>query len=451
MNPLIQSVSQFTWSVRDLLEEAYPEVWIQGEISNLAKPASGHLYFSLKDEKAQVRCALFRSDGVRLREQPVEGAAVVLRGKVSLYAARGDFQIIVDYMESAGEGELRRRFIQLKGKLESEGLFDPNHKRSVPDIPTTFGVITSPAGAALQDILSTLQRRFPSADVLLFPVSVQGSTAAGDIAHALHNSSRGPTCDCVIVARGGGSLEDLWAFNEEVVVRAIRQCRSPVVTGIGHETDVTLADFAADIRAATPTAAAETVTPDRAELIDGIEQLRIRLHLCSQRTFREKTQELDGSAGRLQHPLERIVSRWQLLANRQTRLLHSLDSVISQAEHTIDRAIQALRFTSPAHRISTLNHQHIELTDRIHRLGQRLTVPSLEKVIAEHRKLTLLNPIDTLGRGYAIVRNAVDGTILTQSTSVKAGDPIEAQLHKGWLRGTVTKTSQGSRVNKDKA
>ena len=256
MNPLIQSVTQFTWSVRDLLEEAYPEVWIQGEISNLAKPASGHLYFSLKDEKAQVRCALFRSDGVRLREQPVEGAAVVLRGKVSLYAARGDFQIIVDYMESAGEGELRRRFIQLKGKLESEGLFDPNHKRSVPDIPTTIGVITSPAGAALQDILSPLQRRFPSADVLLFPVSVQGSTAAGDIAHALHNSSRGPTCDCVIVARGGGSLEDLWAFNEEVVVRAIRQCRSPVVTGIGHETDVTLADFAADIRAATPTAAA---------------------------------------------------------------------------------------------------------------------------------------------------------------------------------------------------
>ena len=181
VHPLIQSVSQFTWSVRDLLEEAYPEVWIQGEISNLAKPASGHLYFSLKDEKAQVRCALFRSDGVRLREQPVEGAAVVLRGKVSLYAARGDFQIIVDYMESAGEGELRRRFIQLKGKLESEGLFDPNHKRSVPDIPTTIGVITSPAGAALQDILSTLQRRFPSADVLLFPVSVQGSTAAGDI------------------------------------------------------------------------------------------------------------------------------------------------------------------------------------------------------------------------------------------------------------------------------
>ena len=450
METLIQSVSQFAWSVRDLLEDTYPEVWIQGEISNLSKPPSGHLYFSLKDEKARVRCALFRSDRAHLREQPVEGAAVVLRGKVSLYAARGDFQIIVDYMESAGEGELRRRFVQLKDKLEAEGLFDPDHKRAVPEFPTTIGVITSQAGAALQDILITLQRRFPVAGIILFPVSVQGSTAAGDIVRALQNCSRGPACDSVIVARGGGSLEDLWAFNEETVVRAIRQCRSPVVTGIGHETDVTLADFAADIRAATPTAAAETVTPDRDDLLDEFEQLRNRAHLSIQRTFRERSQKLDGSAGRLQHPLERIFSRWQLLTNRQARLLHGLESVISRAERTIGRAIQTLQFTSPTHRISALNQLHVDLTNRIIRVGQKLTVTPLEKVVAEHRKLTLLNPVNTLGRGYAIVRNAVDGEILTQSTGVEVGDQIEAQLHRGWLAGTVTKTVQGTRVNKGK-
>ena len=451
MPPTIQSVSEFARSVRDLLEESYPEVWIQGEISNLAAPPSGHMYFSLKDEKAQVRCALFRNDRIRLREQPIEGAAVILRGKVSLYAARGDFQVIVDYVEPAGEGELRRRFEQLKTKLERQGLFDPIHKRPIPEIPITVGIITSASGAALRDILSTLQRRFPVTDVILFPVSVQGSSAVDDIVRAFRRVAQGPVCDSVILARGGGSLEDLWAFNEEAVVRAIRRCPSPVVTGVGHETDVTLADFAADIRAATPTAAAEAVSPDCGELLAEVGQFRSRARLAVQRALREHSQQLDVSTGRLQHPLERIASRWQFLLNRQTRLSSHLVAAIHRAERNLNQAVQALQLSSPTRRIMASKMQHADLADRIIRLGVKLTVRPNEKVMAELDRLRLLNPINTLGRGYAIVRDAQDGSILTRASTVAAGDSIEAQLHHGWLKGTVVETGGDPATQKDKA
>ena len=450
MAPTIQSVSEFARSVRGLLEESYPEVWIQGEISNLATPQSGHMYFSLKDEKAQVRCALFRNDRTRLREQPAEGAAVILRGKVSLYAARGDFQIIVDYVEPAGEGELRRRFEQLKTKLKREGLFDSSHKRPIPEIPITIGIITSISGAALRDILSTLQRRFPVADVILFPVSVQGTRAVDDIARAFRQVAQGPTCDSVILARGGGSLEDLWAFNEETVVRAIRCCPSPVITGIGHETDVTLADFAADTRAATPTAAAETASPDSSELLAEVGQFRGRTRLAAQRILRENAQQLDLSTGRLQHPRQRITSRWQLLLSRQTRLSSHAGAAIHRAERNLNHAVQALQLNSPTRRLMAFKMQHTDLAGRIIRLGIKLTVRPNEKVMGELSRLTLLNPINTLGRGYAIVRDAVDGSILTRASTVAAGDSIEAELHHGWLKGTVVETGGDPTTQKDK-
>ncbi|MCK5920577.1 MAG: exodeoxyribonuclease VII large subunit, partial [Methylococcales bacterium] len=286
------SVSEFTRSIRELLEESYPEVWVRGEISNLATPRSGHAYFSLKDEDSQVRCALFRTHRLRLTLPLEEGTAVLIRGKPSIYLGRGDFQMIVDYVEPAGEGELRRRFEQLKAELERQGLFDENIKRALPSIPNKIGVITSPTGAAVHDILTTLERRFPMANVLVLPVAVQGDNAFPAIVNALNQIRQIRSCEIVILARGGGSLEDLWAFNEATIVHAIRACPVPVVTGIGHETDFTLADFAADFRAATPTAAAEAVTPDRNELSARLAGLGNRISLTMLRILQDRGQQL---------------------------------------------------------------------------------------------------------------------------------------------------------------
>ena len=275
---------------RMLIERGFPALWLEGEISNYSRPSSGHWYFSLKDEQAQLRCAMFRQRNLLTKLVPKDGVHVLVRGRLSLYEPRGEYQFIVDHIEVAGEGALRQKFEVLKAKLAAEGLFDLARKRTLPKCPTRIGVVTSPTGAAVRDVLNVLRRRYPSIPVLIYPVPVQGNEAAPRIAEMLGLVSRRAECDVLILARGGGSLEDLWPFNEEVVARAIAACKVPIVSGVGHEVDFTIADFVADLRAPTPSAAAELVVPDCSERIRVLEQQARRMRACWQRKLSDSQQ-----------------------------------------------------------------------------------------------------------------------------------------------------------------
>lgn len=391
----IYTVSRLNQDARALLEGEFPILWVEGEVSNLSRPSSGHLYFSLKDARAQIRCALFQNRALLFRDCPRNGQHVLARGRVSLYEPRGDFQLIVEYVEEAGTGALRRAYDELRFKLEREGLFAPERKRPLPRFPHRIGVITSPTGAAIRDVLITLRRRCPSLPVLLYPVPVQGDGAAEEIARAIRRASERRDCDVLLLARGGGSLEDLQAFNEETVARAVFDCAIPLVTGIGHEIDVTIADFAADLRAATPTAAAELASPDRLEWLHHVRLLAERLDRALQRRFVHQRQRLVELTRRL----DRVQPR-QRLRDRAQRL---------------DELDQRLR-DAMRQRLATTSQRLHGLSGRIH----------------------ALSPLATLDRGYAIVRRPPDGEILRRADAVRVGDVVEALLGHGRLRCTVT-------------
>ena len=391
---VIYTVSRLNQDVRLLLEGEFPALWVEGEVSNLSRPSSGHLYFSLKDARAQIRCALFQNRALLFRDSPRNGQQLLVRGRLSLYEARGEFQVIVDDLEEAGAGALRRAYDALRFKLEQEGLFAAERKRPLPRFPQRIGVITSPTGAALRDVLTTLRRRFPSLPVRVYPVPVQGDGAAERIADAIRLASERRDCDVLLLVRGGGSLEDLWAFNEEPVARAIVACAIPLVTGIGHETDVTLADFAADLRAATPTAAAELASPDRLEGLRKVRLLAEQLDSAMQRQLTQARRRLAELAGRLDRvqPRHRLRERAQRLDELDQRL----------------RAILRLRLGAAAHRLHSLSgHLHA------------------------------LSPLATLERGYAIVRRAADGVVLRRADTVRVGDPVDVLLSQGGLRCEV--------------
>ena len=430
MDRTIYRVSEFTREARDLLETHFGTAWLTGEISNLATPASGHIYFSLKDENAQIRCAMFRSRRSPYRSKLENGTEVLLSGTVSIYEARGDFQLIVDYLEPAGEGELRRRFELLKEQLQAEGLFDPNKRRPLPDLPARVAVITSSGGAALQDILATLERRFPLTDVLLFPVTVQGDRAAPQIVHALQTVSK-KQCDVVILARGGGSLEDLWAFNEESIVRAIRDCKVPVVTGVGHETDFTLADFAADFRCATPTAAAESVSPDAGALLRLIDGCAERLETTLAYQLRTSAQRLDGAAVRLRHPSERMLLQVEKLERLVERLRLGWRFHFQKQREQTARNAQQLQLTSPLVRLinfaTGIKTCRTLLTERLNR---RLT-QRVQELTGLESQLKALSPLATLGRGFAIVQLEEEGTIVRSASTLRPGDSIVTRFAKG--------------------
>ena len=432
------SVSEFTRSIRDLLEESYPEVWIRGEISNLATPRSGHAYFSLKDENSQVRCALFRTQRLRLAVPLAEGTAVLIRGKPSIYLGRGDFQMIVDYVEPAGEGELRRRYEQLKVELERQGLFDPAIKRALPTMPKRIGVVTSSTGAAVHDILTTLARRFATAEVLVLPVAVQGDDSVPSIVNALDQIGQSSTCEIVILARGGGSLEDLWAFNEASIVHAIRACPVPVITGIGHETDFTLADFAADFRAATPTAAAEAGTPDTSELYARLAGLSNRISLATLRMLQDRGQVLDASAGRLHHPRARLSSQRHQLRAQQTRLHSAVRDPLYGYRLALTHAIHQLHVNSPVATVKSNQVSFQALLGHLQRLGSTIITSHRQQIGAAGGALEILNPRRTLGRGYAIVKRVSDGAIVTSALDTTPGDPLITELRRGSVSRTVT-------------
>src|SRR5512145_657019 len=319
----VLSVSALNRSVRDLLEHRFPLLWVGGEISNFTQARSGHLYFSLKDDQAQVRCVMFRGRGAYLDWQPRDGLQVEVRALVSLYEPRGDFQLNVEFMRRAGLGALYEAFLRLRDRLDGEGLFAPALKRPIPAFPCTIGVVTSPAAAALRDVLTTLARRNPSIAVVVYPASVQGEGAPAEIVAALAAAGRRRECDVLILCRGGGSIEDLWAFNDERVARALRASPIPVVVGVGHETDTTIADFAADRRAPTPTGAAELVSPAREELLARLGQVADRLHRRVVRDLETRMQLLDHLARRLVHPGRRLDAQATLVAQYRSRLAHS--------------------------------------------------------------------------------------------------------------------------------
>jgi exodeoxyribonuclease VII large subunit len=421
-----------------ILDGGLPALWLEGELSNVKHYPSGHWYFTVKDDNAQVSCTLWKTKAARARVAPRDGLRVLIYGKAGVYATRGSFQFNVDYLEDAGEGALQRRFEALKAALAAEGLFATEVKRPLPALPKRIGLITSPAGAAIRDILHILKRRFPSIPVLLYPVAVQGAGAAADIAAALALASERAEVDVIILARGGGSLEDLWSFNEEIVARAIRASRIPVVAGIGHETDTTIADFAADVRAPTPSGAAELVVPDQAEWRRLLDHHGRRLAAVAQRIIRFHRDRIGYLNQRLNqaHPRHRLQERQQRLDELDARLSSALQRQMHRAVTRTQWLAGRLAQVHPGRRLA---ERSALLRDRSERLARSVTA-----LVRTHRRrfesvvrtLQAVSPLATLDRGYAIV-TTLDGRVVHRANDLQTGDTIQARLAKGQLRAVI--------------
>ncbi len=437
----VYSVSQLNHAARSILEGSFPLIWVEGEISNLAKPSSGHLYFTLKDEIASVRCAMFRQRNRLLSFTPENGAHALIRAQVSLYEGRGEFQLIAEHMEEAGDGALRRAFDALKQRLAAEGLFDAAHKKTLPVLPRCIGVVTSPTGAAIRDILSILQRRFPALPVIIYPVQVQGSGAVAQIAHAIRTASQRRDCDVLIVARGGGSLEDLWAFNDEAVARAIHACEIPVVSGIGHEIDFTIADFVADQRAATPSAAAELVSPDQLEITAVITRHHKRLAALTQNYITDTHKTLHWLIQRLQqrHPGQRLRTQMQHLDELEQRLHHTQRIMLRHKCSTLAALSSSLHRYTPLHRLAQLGIKQHHLAQRLHQALHLTMQRNQQQLMSASHALDTVSPLATLARGYAIIRtmpgipSPAAPTVLRTARDVTPGDKIEVRLAQGRL------------------
>jgi exodeoxyribonuclease VII large subunit len=438
----IYSVSRLNREVRRLLEQGFSRIWLEGELSNLARPSSGHLYFSLKDAGAQIRGAMFRNRNRALPFTPEDGMQVLVRGKLSLYEPRGDYQLIVDHMEEAGDGLLQRAFEALKQKLSAEGLFEEQHKRPLPPLPQRIGVITSPSGAAIRDVLTVLGRRFPAIPVRVYPVPVQGKEAASEIAATLDLASRRRDCDVLILTRGGGSLEDLWPFNEEVVARAIHACEVPVISAVGHEIDFTIADFVADRRAATPSAAAELASPDQQEWLQHIGHLTTRLQGRMRETLVTRNQTVAWLAKHLQqlHPGQTLRQQAQRLDELERRSLAAVQATLGNRQASLADLQNRLQLHSPAGRIGELQLRWRALAQRLGSAMQTTLTSRRQALALYSRALNAISPLATLERGYAIVSRP-GGDILRNAKDVKTGEQVNARLGKGRLVCTVDEVS----------
>ena len=429
----VYTVSRLNLDARAILEEAFSTVWIEGEVSNLARPRSGHMYFTLKDENCQVRCAMFRMHNRTLSFVPEDGMHVLAHARVSLYPERGEFQLIVQYMEEAGAGALRRAFDALKNRLGAEGLFDAGHKLPLPVLPRCIGVVTSPTGAAVRDVLSVLGRRFPAVPVVIHPVPVQGAGAAGAIARMLDLACGRSECDVLILARGGGSLEDLWAFNEETVARAMHRASIPIVTGVGHEVDFTIADLVADLRAPTPSAAAESVVPDASEWAARYRGFEARLVAVMRRALATRRGEVRMLAKRLVHPRRRLFDHSQRLDAVTMRLSRAANAGVREhrarlstlaarlARHAPDRTVQAHRSRCEA------------LLGRLSRAARAALSGRRSRVSALERALGAFGPQATLDRGYSILLRDDDRQVVRNASEVHPGERLHARLARGGL------------------
>jgi len=430
----ILTVSRLTALLRGVLEENFEQLWVQGEVSNLSYPSSGHCYFTLKDAGAQLRCVMFKSAVKNLKFRLTDGMSLILRGRISVYDQRGEYQLICEYMELAGVGALQTAFVQLKEKLAGEGLFAESHKIPMPLFPRKIGVITSPTGAAIHDILNVLKRRFASLAVLLYPVRVQGEGAAVEIARAIDEMNRLAEVDILIVGRGGGSLEDLWAFNEEVVARAVYRSKIPIISAVGHETDWTISDFAADLRAPTPSAAAELVIASAGELRNRIDALSSRLQRSVENLFAAHDGRLEGLRRALHDPRMMLGHLAQRLDDLTGRLETGLSVEVSRRRDRFERLQDALQYNDPKGRIATLRQRVKLLSLRMEGLlNQRLEL--LRQGFGDNAaRLEVLSPLKTLARGYAIATHGSDGTVVTDAASLAAGEQLLVRLHRGVAR-----------------
>jgi exodeoxyribonuclease VII large subunit len=433
----ILTVSELTALVKAQLETTFGDVWVEGEVSNLRCPPSGHLYFSLKDRTGQLRAVLFRTGGNRLKFAPADGRAVLARGHLTVYEPRGDYQLIVDYLEPVGLGALQAAYEQLKERLAAEGLFDPARKRPLPALPRRVGIVTSPTGAVIRDMLTILARRFANVQVVINPVPVQGEGAAAQIADAIDELNALGLADVIIVGRGGGSLEDLWAFNEEAVARAIARSKVPVISAVGHETDVTIADFVADLRAPTPSAAAELVVRTKAELTDRVRQLR-------QETVRSFRLLIERHRDHVRHERRALIDPQRTIEaallradDLGERLRLVLPRLLDRQGERITGLSRRLQARSPLESIRAmlmrLGQSYERLVRRVSQQGQA------RRTQVEHRLAQLhgLSPLAILGRGYSVVRRLSDGRILRSAESVRPGERLTVLLHEGELQATV--------------
>jgi exodeoxyribonuclease VII large subunit len=435
MTQPILTVSELNRHAKAVLEQTFPLLWVAGEISNFTRATSGHWYFTLKDGQAQVRCAMFRHKSQSIDFKPDNGMQVEVRALVTLYEARGEFQLSVESMRRAGLGALFEAFEKLKARLSLEGLFDQERKQALPVFPQRIGIITSPAAAALRDVLTTLRRRMPNIPALIYPVPVQGEGAAQKIASAIQLAGQRKECDVLIVCRGGGSIEDLWAFNEEVVARAIAACEIPVICGVGHETDFTIADFAADRRAPTPTAAAELATPLRTDLLQRLAVLEAGLTRQTMRGLEQRMQQLDYLARRLLHPGTRIRNQQQHLGHLAQRLKQSAPRLLEQQEWRVQRLAGRLTAAAPAtqafeSRLQQLR-QHLDRTMESRLQGHQT---SLQRLAAN---LQHLNPAAVLERGFSMVRSA-SGRIVRSSAEVALHEEVSMTFAHGSATARVT-------------
>lgn len=439
----ILTISQLNRRTRQLLETHFSLLWVRGEVSNLSRPSSGHWYFTLKDRDAQIRCAMFRTRNSLVATPPRDGDQVVVRGRVSLYENRGDFQLIAEHLEPDGAGLLQQRFEELKKRLAAEGLFSEERKRQLPDHPARIGVITSPTGAAIRDILHVLARRAPWIPIALYPAAVQGREAPQELLSAIEMANQDGRCEVLVLARGGGSIEDLWAFNDEQLARAIVASRLPIVSAVGHETDFTIADFVADWRAPTPSAAAELISPDGAQLLAQFEQGETALALRMRRRLAQLHQQLVWLGKRLRSPADQLREQAQHLDHLEIRLVRAIHQQLAQYRARLSRSEVGLQSASPSKRYRLYRLQLDNLEKRLtsildHQLGYRQA-----RLRALAATLHAVSPLATLDRGYAIARDADDKVVRTVATVV-AGDPLRLMVADGDIFCTVDTTVPGT-------
>jgi exodeoxyribonuclease VII large subunit len=435
----IYTPSELNREIRLHLEIGFPRILLEAEISNLARPTSGHLYFSLKDDKAQIRCAMFRSSASRMGIQVQNGMKVLARGRISLYEQRGDYQLIVDSMQDAGEGILQRQFEELKKKLDTEGLFDPAHKQKLPSYPARIGLITSASGAAVRDLLQVLERRWPIARVRLYPVLVQGNEAPSEIGSAIESANDHGWAETLIIGRGGGSLEDLMAFNDEAVARAVFSSSIPVISAVGHETDFSICDFVADSRAPTPSAAAELATPDQTVLKQSFSRLQRQLQRRIQDRLQRNIQGLDHLSHRLQqrHPASRLAEQAKQLEVLDTTLTRNMRRTLSENSQRLDTLAKRLLVHRPDRKLSELSERVVNLGKSIGRLTENAVRSRRELLGNLARTLNAVSPLETIGRGYAVVTSTETGDVISSVSQVETGDSVSAQLKDGKLDCTV--------------
>jgi exodeoxyribonuclease VII large subunit len=438
----IYSVSRLNREVRILLERGFGTLWLEAEVSNLARPSSGHWYFSLKDAAAQVRCCMFRQRNMLCGFAPRDGQKVLVRARIGLYEPRGEYQLVIDHMEDGGLGALKRQFEELSARLAAEGLFAPERKRALPMLPKRIGVITSPTGAAIRDILHVLARRFAAVPVLIYPVAVQGAVAAAEIVAALRLAGQRAECDVLILARGGGSLEDLWAFNDETLARAIVASPIPVISGIGHEIDFTIADFAADVRAPTPSAAAEIAVPDGEEWLASLQRLGRRLQRGMHRRVEGQNERLRWLIGRaaLVSPSARLAQQWQRADDLEQRLSRALRQILADRRSELGERRSRLWQLSPVVRVQRTTAQYGALLARLRAAGLAQLHRARERLTPLVRTLNAVSPLATLDRGYAIV-SFESGGVLRDAADAPPGTIIEARLSSGRLRAKVEGSS----------